>query len=261
MVRTLPLSKQTRGFTLPEILIVLSLTVMVCGMLILLIREITASSQKGIISADGILETRRILEIVKDDLKHQCFPTVGREGSSIRIAEQITESGTPPFCRFSFLRFPKAGSLEESVPRDIDGSGASPRRATLITYIIQPTRKGFFPMSLVREEAFPPQHPEAQRLPDGKRSRIISNRISFFEIRPLELRLGKQYLYYFQITVQVAATLGDASGGSPPRTIILDFFDTVYPEFVMTLLQNRGYNPVWQGGIIGPTPLTNTSPR
>ena len=260
MVKTL--RRHIRGTTLIEILVVLLLSVVIVGLLTFLSRDILTSTSKGIISSDAIIEARRILESVRIDLQNQCAPTQTLTGSSMTLAAQLEERGLAPLLTYRFHAFSQVGAIGDNVPESLGGSGISPRRASLVTYTVQPAANGGFPFRLVRQERFHPSHPLAVRVPGGQSSHVLSTRISFFEIRPCEIRDGDRYVFYYQITLQLLASsragTGVASASAvlvaDARTTIVDVFETACPVFLMSWYRNAGYHRAWHAGIEGPHP-------
>ena len=244
------------GFTLVEVLVVAGLMVLLLGPIFILLRSGSKTALQGMLQVQTTLDARRIIKQVHSDLKLACVP-MGGGALSFGFNQILQESGTAPEFSYSFLSFPLHTEIREAVPAP--GSGISPRRASRITYKLEKlTDPGKPYLRLSRIETYHPDVPPGNRT----ESRILSERVNFFEIRPVELQQSGRNQFYFWVTLQLVDSGGKQATYEPLQRLsatdgmkdvqIADFFDLVYPEFFHAFWNQEAINRNWHSQIVGP---------
>ncbi len=255
-----PTPRSRRGFSLVEASMVITCVLLLFSVTLQLLSYGSASSLEGMQQIDTILEGRRVLRQVYADLKNACLELDGRK-MDFSFTMMLQASGSIPDVEYSFLSFPGQGSIEDAVPAT--AQGRADRRASRITYYLEENpRLGAPFLQLVRREQYNPGHPLAAQYPEGTISRVLSDRVSRFQVDPQTLPSGGREWNGYRITLQLLDTirpdslkgvpLSDTPGNLPRGTRIADFFDVVYPEFFRAFAGRDMYNPNWHSGIAGP---------
>ncbi|MFZ5949221.1 MAG: PulJ/GspJ family protein [Candidatus Rifleibacteriota bacterium] len=234
--------KTRSGFTLVEIMIVAICLALLMGPIFMVLRSGTQTSLKGMLRIDTTLEARRVIRQVHADLKMACFPLP--LSSVFNFDDVLKISGTPPKNVYSFLSYPAHQKMSEIFTSQT--SGINFRDLSEITYTVEDNGDPEKPaLKLVREEKF-----------GGKTTkRILSNRVNFFEIKPIMLQpQGKNQFYYF-VTLQLldavhpsemqGNTPGDKITDEVTGVILADFFDVVYPEYFHSMWNQLRTVPNW----------------
>jgi hypothetical protein len=215
---------------------------LLAGTAFLLIRAGTRSSLQGMLRLETTLEARKIIRQVYADLKLACFPLPYNSVYNFENVMYIT--GAPPHNMYSFLSFPAHARLDEIMTSP--HNGVNYRETSFINYRVAPiaSQSGSL-LRLTREETF-----------KGQTTRkILSERVNFFEIKPVMLQPYGRNQYYFLITLQLvdsidASELSRVTGGEKllsdrSNLAVADFFDIVYPEFFHAAWNQPGINPNW----------------
>jgi hypothetical protein len=104
----------------------------------------------------------------------------------------------------------------------------------------------------VREEKF-----------NGKtRKQVLSERVNFFEIKPIMLQPQGKNQYYYLVTLQLLDAVhakdmegqitGDKITDQVQDVILADFYDVVYPEFFHSMWNQVRVNPNWHTPLKAP---------
>lgn len=241
--------KQHKGFTLVEIMIVAICIALLLGPILLTLRSGTKTSLKGMLRIETTLEARRVIKQIHADLKMACFPIP--YASVYNFGDVMQISGTPPTNCYSFLSFPAHEKMDAIFTNQ--NSGINFRQVSEIKYSVEdngdPNKPAY---KLVREEKF-----------NGKTNRrILSNRVNFFEIKPIMLQPQGKNQYYYLITLQLIDSVHPSEmkatnpGGKITVTqqgvILADFFDVVYPEFFHSMWNQVRTNPNWHTPLRAP---------
>jgi type II secretory pathway pseudopilin PulG len=237
------------GFTLVETMIVAICLAILLGPIFLLLRSGSRRSLEGMLRIDTTLEARRVLQQIHADLKQACLPIVPQQ--PVGFTDFLFVTGSVPEWTYTFLSYPLHRPVTEIVPNN---SGNAPRRAARITYRVvrqNDPNKPF--LRLYRDEEFPGS---------GKQTRTLSDRVNFFEIKPLEIQAGGRNQFYFWINLQLVDTAKGVdttamAAGTPVTAakagvLLADFFDVVYPEFFHAFWNHPMQNPNWHAGLISP---------
>jgi prepilin-type N-terminal cleavage/methylation domain-containing protein len=233
---------QKKGFTLVEIMVAVACLALLAGTTFMLLQAGTRSSLQGMLRLETTLEARKIIRLVYADLKLACFPLPYNSVYNFENVMYIT--GAPPQNMYSFLSFPAHAHLEEVMASP--HSGINYRETSFISYRVEPAASATNSLlRLTREETF-----------KGQTTRkVLSERVNFFEIKPVMLQPYGRNQYYFLITLQLvdsidAADLGRVNAGEKLQNdrsnlAVADFFDIVYPEFFHAAWNQPGINPNW----------------
>ncbi len=252
--------KRGRGFTLVEILVVAGCIVLLMGPILSILRSGSRTSLQGMLQIDTTLEARRIIKQFHTDLKQACFSN-DQDVLTIGFSNLLKESGKLPDLSYSFLCFPLHGRMEEAVPASL--SGKAKRLLSRVTYKLEKQADPEKPfLRLTREEKYHPEHAEGDRYADGVHRRVLSERVNFLQIKPIEIQTFGKKQYYFWITLQLTDTIGRAdrksmSPGVPisersSGLLVADFFDVVYPEFFNAFWNQEGINRNWHTVTVAP---------
>ncbi len=243
--------RRNQGFTLVEIMIVAICLALLMGPIFLVLRSGTQTSLKGMLRIETTLEARRVIKQIHADLKMACFPLP--YNSLYNFDDVMAVSGTPPMNEYRFLSYPIHQKLSDVFTNQT--SGVNFREVAEVKYIVEdngdPDKPSF---RLVREERF-----------GGKTNkRILSNRVNFFEIKPIMLQPQGKNQYYFIVTLQLMDSVhpSEMKGNSPgskvtdaqSHVILADFFDVVYPEFFHSMWNQVRANPNWHTPLRAPGP-------
>lgn len=233
---------QKTGFTLVEIMVAVACLALLAGTTFMLLQAGTRSSLQGMLRLETTLEARKIIRQVYADLKLACFPLPYNSVYNFENVMYIT--GAPPHNMYSFLSFPTHARLEEVMASPY--SGINYRETAFINYRVEPAASATSSLlRLTREETF-----------KGQTTRkVLSERVNFFEIKPVMLQPYGRNQHYFLITLQLvdsidAADLGRVTAGEKlhndrSNLAVADFFDIVYPEFFHAAWNQPGSNPNW----------------
>lgn len=225
------------GFTMIETLIAAALLAILVVPIVEVMRSGTRASMQGMLQIDTTLEARRILKVVRNDLKQSCFRFPANVGQEALISFGINHSKTITALLpgFSFLMFPASGNLDKLVPSTTGGPAYRP--TSRVTYEVESDPANPF-QKLVRIERFSDDHPEQ---PGKTVRRVLSDRVNHFTIDPVELPSEDPAApqCFYQVTLQLVETFQrpDVTAGSAASkerqrgVLIADFFDVVYPEF------------------------------
>ncbi|NLF95163.1 MAG: type II secretion system protein [Candidatus Riflebacteria bacterium] len=235
-------SSLPKGFTLVEIMVVTACLALLAGTTFLLIRSGTRSSLQGMLRLETTLEARKIIRQVYADLKLACFPLPYNSVYNFENVMYIT--GAPPHNMYSFLSFPTHARLEEVMSSPY--SGINYRETAFINYRVEPTASNTRSLlRLTREETFKGE----------TRTKVLSERVNFFEIKPVMLQPYGRNQHYFLITLQLVDSIdaselnriraGEKLQNDRSNLAVADFFDIVYPEFFHAAWNQPGINPNW----------------
>lgn len=240
---------ERKAFTLVEIMIVAICLALLLGPIFLVLRSSTKTSLKGMMRIDTTLEARRVIKQVYADLKMACFPLPYNSVYNFDNVMQV--GGTPPCNTYSFLSFPIHQKLENIFASQL--SGVNYRDVSEITYRVEKGKNADNPfLTLYRDESF-----------GGKiHTRILSDKINFFEIKPIMLQPYGKNQFYFLVTLQLIDALhpselqGRTAGTKLDQlqkdVILADFFDVVYPEYFHAAWNQVRSNPNWHSQIRQP---------
>ncbi len=235
-------SPRKAGFTLVEIMIVLICTALLMGPIFLVLRSSTRTSLKGMLRIDTTLEARRVIKQVYADLKMACFPLPYNSVYNFDDVMQVT--GTTPHNSYKFYSFPIHQRFNDIFASQL--SGVNYRNVAEVTYRVEKSKNPDNPfMRLIRTESFA-----------GKvNTRILTERVNFFEIKPIMMQPYGKNQFYFLVTLQLIDALHpsemkDRVAGSrlddlQKDVILADFFDVVYPEFFHAAWNQARVNPNW----------------
>ncbi|MBF0542883.1 MAG: hypothetical protein HQM08_00545 [Candidatus Riflebacteria bacterium] len=210
----------------------------------------TRGSLSGIMQVETAMEAERILKQVHSDLKNACFET-GDGAIQINLWSMIKESGTAREPTYVFSFFPVHANVKDIVVET--PNGFSHRFVNRVTYKVLSDPHSKIGYKLVREEKF---HP---RLGGTIESRVLSEKLNFFQIQPIEIQTTKgRNQYFFQVTLQLidsytSVPTGFSTNISRSSGIVMaDFTDIVYPEFWKSLWNQEFIGRNWHSGIEGP---------
>ena len=240
--------KYRPGFTLVELMIVVGCFMLIIGPALRVFQFGTRSSLSGMKRIDTTLEARRILRQVHIDLKGSCFVWQGPGNYSFDDILYVDRS-KEPCAEFLLYRFPSIDPVEKCVTGLKDDAGPARRLTSLVTYRITPAHE------LVREEAFHPSHPAYSRFPQGKWTQVLTKRLNYFDISPVQVPNATgpdQWFFWVSLQLRDAYQKPDLSQAAlrydfkeAPGVIISEFFDILYPEFFTAFHNNEGMNRNW----------------
>ncbi|HNX74172.1 MAG TPA: type II secretion system protein [Candidatus Rifleibacterium sp.] len=241
--------KRRSAFTLVEIMIVLICTALLMGPIFLVLRSSTRTSLRGMLRIDTTLEARRVIKQVYADLKMACFPLP--YNSIYNFDDVMQVSGTPPHNSYKFYSFPIHQRLNDIFSSQL--SGVNFRDVAEVHYRVEDSKDPDNPfMKLIRTEAF-----------GGKvNTRVLTDRINFFEIKPVMMQPYGKNQFYFLVTLQLIDAVhpsemkGRVAGAKLDElqkdVILADFFDVVYPEFFHAAWNQTRVNPNWHTQLRSP---------
>ena len=239
-----------------------------------ILRSGTRASMKGMLRVETALEGRAVLRQIHIDLRSSCFVFPETNNGHFRLLDQalasngeyigsltMTVRGAFPKTIYSFLAYPTYGDIGESVPLN-QNTGVARRRVSRIEYRLQPNPNPRRPWySLVRDERFAPDHPAYSRHPNGIFSKILSDRVNFFEIRPYcpSGRFGETVFWIHLSLIDVLA--GEQPPALPPGGVVSaapgmvvgDFFDVAGSEYFTSICAKGGIRRNYHlGSVSGP---------
>lgn len=242
-------NRTNKGFTLIEIMIVAICIALLMGPIFLVLRSGTQTSLKGMLRIETTLEARRVIKQIHADIKLACFPLP--YNSIYSFDDVMSIAGTPPKNSYTFLSFPIHQKFSNIFQNQI--SGTNFRDVSEIKYMVEdgidPDKPSF---RLIREEKFA-----------GKVSRrILSERVNYFEIKPIMLQPHGKNQFFFMITLQLLDSVHpkDMVGQTPGSriqdlqkdVILADFFDLVYPEYFHAMWNQIRVTPNWHTSLRAP---------
>lgn len=216
--------RRARGFTLIEVMMVLIISMLILGPAYQVFRSGSQTTLKGMKRIDLVLEGRRVLKEIHEDLKRSCKATAG-SGQEYDIRTLLRSTEFPVFS-YSFLNFPFHTDIGQTVSAGAV-SGDAPRLASRVTYELIPPTSLQNPLSqLVRKEKF---HSNFAREPSV---RVISKNVSMFSIKPFQIQSKNpqfQNQNYFLISLQLAQLPANYTPANPTKgLVLLDFYDVVF---------------------------------
>ncbi len=241
--------RKKAAFTLVEIMIVAICLALLMGPIFMVLRSGTQTSLKGMLRIETTLEARRVIKQIRADIKMACFPLP--YSSVYNFDDVMKVSGTTPKNTYTFLSYPihqKLGNVFESQTSD-----KNYRNVSEIKYIVEENNDPDKPsLRLVREERFA-----------GKtRKTVLTDRVNFFEIKPIMLQPQGKNQFYYLVTLQLMdsvhpkdmkdKTPGSKIVDSQKDVILADFFDVVYPEFFHSMWNQVRVNPNWHTPLKAP---------
>ncbi len=250
------------GFTMVEILVVMVCALVILTPLMTVYRTGTRSSLRGMLQMDISQEAMSVLRQVRTDLKSSCFyqPLTPFD---IVFQNLVTPGGTAAAPSFSFLCFPHPGAEGDAAP--IDDSGPALRRASLVTYLLEPGKGTAGLGVLKRLERFHPDHPLAGQYPGGVQARDLSKRVCGFQVSPVSIQSGTENQSFFWISIKLAGasipSVGDLESLKTPekpgeyliqRTqglVIADFHDIVSPDMFRFMKRFPGFRRNIHSGV------------
>lgn len=242
-------NSRRHAFTLVEVMIVLICTALLMGPIFLVLRSSTRTSLKGMLRIDTTLEARRVIKQIYADLKMACFPLPYNSIYNFDDVMQVT--GTPPHNAYRFFSFPIHQRLNDIFASQL--SGIDYRNVAEINYRIEDSKDPDNPFKrLIRTESF-----------GGKvNTHVLSDRINFFEIKPVMMQPYGKNQFYFLVTLQLidavhpsemkGRTAGTKLDELQKDVILADFFDVVYPEFFHAAWNQTRVNPNWHTQLRAP---------
>lgn len=215
-----------KGFTLIEMILAIFVSSLVSIPVYLLYQSGFRSSITGIVNLELQAEGQAILRQLKDDLRFSCMPYEGSFSLSFDKMLEINAS-IDEFeeSEYNFYRFDQAevGTLFS----EIDGRFLFP--VTRVSYRIE------------RADAdLPSRLTRIQTTSDGReRTRVISERINFFQIKPVHVKDNTgQERWFWNITLQLIRDMGKATASDSSQTIVADFYDLTSSAFFNALFNN-----------------------
>lgn len=242
MVKSLNRTNRRKAFTLVEIMIAAICMSIIMGPIYMILRSGSDTSLKGMLRIDTTLKARNIMQQVYADLKMSCFKLNYEKEYSFDDLMKV--EGDLPYITYSFTTFPiheKFENIFENPSQDINW-----RKVSQITYRVEDGDNPNFPLKkLIREENF-----------EGKITRrVLSEKINFFEIKPIPLEVVGKNQYYYLITLQLLDVLhaedlkgkkaGERLEENQKDVILADFFDIVSPDYFNALWNDERLNPNW----------------
>ncbi|MBF0406907.1 MAG: prepilin-type N-terminal cleavage/methylation domain-containing protein [Candidatus Riflebacteria bacterium] len=251
--------RKKSAFTLMEIMVVAIISIIILVPSYRVFMSSSRSSIKGLKHIDLVMEGRRLIKQIKYDLKSACtvLPLSSVQYSFFDLIAVSGGSGSSlAGTSFTFLSFPLHGDLNQAVSAG-STSGFSIKCANEVTYKLESGAPGSSLLVLKREEKV---HP---KLGGGTLSRVLSKRVNFFSIRPVEIQTTNGRNQWFcNITLQLADAQNlDDLNNLPPNTLIqsrqkgimiVDFFDVVCPLFFAEIWNQCLSNRNWQTLIQAP---------
>lgn len=218
-----------RGFTLVELMMAVVLMAVLLTPVFVILSSGTKSSLQGLMQIDTTLEGRRIIRQIHQDLKLACIET-GPGKVDLVFGDICKNTAIAPLADYTLLRFPGRAAPEKIAPPH------APRFLTRVQYRLEKVSDPRIPfMRLIRKETPHPQTGEAAT------EHVLSDRVSFFEIKPCRLTPGGVEQYVFLVTLQIVdSPRGPLLEKFSPGTLVTnrthgvvmaEFFDVVCPDF------------------------------
>ncbi|MBF0409412.1 MAG: prepilin-type N-terminal cleavage/methylation domain-containing protein [Candidatus Riflebacteria bacterium] len=244
--------KRNTAFTLMELVVVIFMS----GILIIpayrIFSETSKTSIQGMQQIDMVLEGRRIIQQLRNDIKLSCIilPASEAQYSFTDFIKVVGHSAsTLVGTKFSFLSFASHGELDKVVSAGVS-TGQCIKCANEITYSLESGTPGNPFLVLSRTERV---HPKAG---GGEQKRILSRRINYFAINPVEIQSpGGRNQWFFNITLQLAEARQPEDLVNLSRNgmilnrqkgiMITDFFDLVCPTYFSAMWNQRFSNRNW----------------
>ncbi|MFZ2959362.1 MAG: prepilin-type N-terminal cleavage/methylation domain-containing protein [Candidatus Ozemobacteraceae bacterium] len=248
-----------RAFTLIEIMMVLILACLILGPAWAIFRSGSRTSLQGIQQIELVLEGRRVLRQMHNDLKNACF-AIPDANYSFQFGDILAEYQPSPVSQdgttYGFLSFPL--HTDENTTVSANETAVAPRYASKILYRLTKSKLDPF-LILTREEELP------AALGGGSKPilRVLSRRVNYFSLKEVEQKslIGKNQFFY-QIKLQLAEAReprrlnqileGKLIENRSEGLIIGDFFDVVFPAFFSALWNQENMNRNWHSPIQGP---------
>ncbi len=234
-----------RAFTLVEVMIVVICASLLILPALVILSSGTTTSLRGMARVETVLEARRVIEQVTNDLKAAYLEYGKKNSFHLDYENYVKDSGSYPFVEYQFYRFPQSGEVEDLL--QITDSETR-RRLSTVNYRIEAGNDPNCPQQKIlrRIEVFHPGHPLAEKYPGGL-EKVLSKKVSFFSIRPYQVEDKYQTLYTITLqlidiapgkAVEIQETDGRLAEGNSQISLV-DFSSVVYPEFLR--YQNKYY--------------------
>ncbi|MBF0544128.1 MAG: hypothetical protein HQM08_06835 [Candidatus Riflebacteria bacterium] len=253
------LKHKESAFTLMEIIVVAVISILLLIPAYKIFRNSSETSLHGLQQIDLVMEGRRIIKQIRNDLLSACIilPLTNTQYSLMDFLQVSGGSATSmEGTTFTFLAFPSHGDLKQAVSEG-STTGYCIKCANEISYTLEATEPGNPFLTLNRQEKV------NTRLGGGTQSRVLSKRINYFTIRPVEIQTTNgRNQWFFNITLQLAEQGNQNNQKSFQKNtliqsrqsgiMIADFFDVVCPYFFSEIWNQTLTNRNWQTLIQGP---------
>lgn len=232
--------KLNRAFTMMEIMVVVLLSMLVIVPAWRIFKSSSQSSLQGVHQIEMVMEGRRLLRQIHNDLKSACLPMENEvqiftfyDLFNFHAPSQISQAGSS----YDFLVFPMHAEIRDAVSEAIT-SGLSPRYVNRVIYRLEAQRDSPF-LKLIREEK---THPGLRGGPAG--AKVLTDKVNFFRIDAVPIQFpvagGAKDQWFFNVTLQLAQARepkdltkvpsGNTIMNRTQGLIIADFYDVVYSE-------------------------------
>jgi len=233
------------AITLVEMMITVALTAIISISAFTLYRGGLQSSLSGVVNLDMLNEGRKVIAQIHTDLKHAGIPYHGAFSLSFNDLLQVDFSKNRGLegAEFSLLRFKND---PEFVRNDLPAQDYLLRPLISVKYRLEKVNNSDL-LRLVREVNQNPNHPG---------SRVLSERVSFFRIAPVQISTpGSVDAWFWNISLQLSQRSDTANGKEPEKPEktrgegSLDFYDVVYSEFFNAVNNYRHSPRNWNTGL------------
>ncbi len=233
-----------RGITLIETLVALAIISLISLPAISVYRSGMQNSVNGMIAQDMMNSGKQIISQIKDDLRHSAIGYQG--GFSIAFQEMLSyaapNSSGFDNQTFTLYRFPEKASYNDKAKGSMKLG-----MLTKITYRLEKLINTPF-LRLSRQKM--DSHGTVS-------NKILSDRINFFSIHPVEFKLEKDNsAWLFNISLQLGLYKGN-SKRQPGHFLtdkenslkIMEFYDVVSSDFFTAINTNRINTRNWNSGL------------
>ncbi|MDD3147255.1 MAG: prepilin-type N-terminal cleavage/methylation domain-containing protein [Candidatus Riflebacteria bacterium] len=223
----------TRAFTLIEVVIVCAILMLILIPTYRILSHGGRSALKGVQRNNVVMQGQQILSQLKLDLTLSCFIFVNDKSHS--ISDIFTETTTGSDVTISFFTFNGDEYANKVLPTS--SGPESYRRMNKVEYVLK-SRPGSVFKTLERVLQL---HP---KIGGGRKSRVLSDKVNFFEIRPETINSAGYSRSFFRITLQLFDQDDNASG-NVGKQFIADFMETANPTILNSIINNPGLNRNW----------------
>ena len=215
-----------KGFTLVEMMVAIFISSLVSIPVYLLYQSGFKSSISGMVSLELQAEGQAILRQLNEDLRFSCIPYSGSFSLSFdRLLEINTSFNGFEESEYSFYRFAEAvADLQFS-----NEGGEYRFPITRVSYRIERSQTGAtLRLSRIEKDS------------DGReRIKIISERINFFQIKPVSVKDSRgNEQWFWNVTLQLIREVGQTSTMTSSHTLVADFYDLTSSIFFNALFNN-----------------------
>jgi len=234
------INKRKQAISMVELLIATTLAMIIATAVFALHRIGARASIYSVVNLDAMAEGRKILLQIRDDLKNSCIPYRGAFAISFKDLLQIDFSKNRGLegAEFSLLRFRYEPEFAKTA---LPGPEYLLRPLLNVRYRLEKADSSGL-LKLIRETA-----PGTSQT----KSRVLSDRISFFNITPVRINSSNDHEnWLWNVHLHIGKTSDRTVVNAGTRSMnVFEFYDVVSSDFYTAISNHRNSPRNWHTGL------------